>query len=54
MGSVDWRALWEWLWPIVREGLVAFLTALLALLGYDRYVPSRYYRDMGQRGEAKK
>lgn len=44
MGSIDWGAVWEFLWPILKEGIIAFLMALLALLGYDQLVPSRYMR----------
>ena len=51
MEGIDWRAVWEFLWPILKEGLIALLMALLALLGYDKFVPSRYVRDMALRTE---
>jgi hypothetical protein len=44
MASIDWGAVWEFMWPILREGIIAFLIALLALLGYDQVIPSRYMR----------
>jgi hypothetical protein len=50
--QIDWARLWSLLWPILREGLVAALIAILALLGYDGLVPSRYYRDVAKTGEA--
>jgi hypothetical protein len=50
MSGVDWKAVWEFLWPILKEGLVALLIALLSLLGYDKLVPSRYVRDRGRKG----
>jgi hypothetical protein len=40
--SFNWPTVWAFLWPILREALIAFLVALLTLLGYDRQVlPSR-------------
>jgi hypothetical protein len=40
--SVDWGVIWAFVWPILRQALIAFLVALLALLGYDRQVlPAR-------------
>jgi hypothetical protein len=44
---VDWGLVWEFLWPILRQGLIALLMALLAVLGYDKVVPSRFERDGG-------
>ena len=44
MQSIDWNAVLRFVWPIVREGLVALLVAILALLGYDKVVPSRFVR----------
>ena len=44
MSGVDWEAVWAFLWPILKEGLIALLIALLSLLGYDKWVPSRYLR----------
>lgn len=41
---IDWNAIWRFAWPILKEMLVALLMALLALLGYDKYVPSRLAR----------
>ena len=52
MDQIDWQELWRLVWPILREGVIAALIAILALLGYDKGVPSRYYRDVGKRGEA--
>jgi hypothetical protein len=46
---VDWETIWPIVWPILREALVAALVAILALLGYDQVLPSRYVR-----GELKK
>jgi len=44
MEGIDWNAVWAFVWPILKEGIIAFLVALLALLGYDKLVPSRYVR----------
>ncbi len=41
---MDWSEIWPVVWPILREMLIAGLVALLALLGYDKSVPSRYVR----------
>ena len=41
---MDWLLMWEFLWPVLREGLIALLVSLLALLGYDKVVPSRFKR----------
>lgn len=42
--NIDWGLVWQFLWPVAREALIALLMALLALLGYDHVVPSRYER----------
>ncbi len=42
--TIDWSEVWRFAWPILKELLVALLLALLALLGYDKYVPSRLAR----------
>jgi hypothetical protein len=42
--KIEWPAVWEFMWPILKEGLIALLIAILALLGYDKYIPSRYMR----------
>ena len=47
--NVDWGRVWELVWPVVRQGLIALLVALLSLLGYDRYVPSRMGRTEASR-----
>ena len=52
MDQIDWPRVWQAVWPILREGLIAGLIAILALLGYDGLVPSRYYRDVSKKGEA--
>lgn len=44
MEGIDWGAVWEFAWPILKQGLIALLIAVLSLLGYDKYVPSRYSR----------
>jgi hypothetical protein len=36
--SVNWSVIWAFLWPIVREALIALLMAILAILGYDKVV----------------
>ena len=36
--SVDWGAVWLFVWPILKQAIIAFLMAVLALLGYDREV----------------
>lgn len=41
---IDWAAVWEFLWPILREALIALLMALLALLGYDTRVAQARYK----------
>ena len=51
---MDWARIWEFMWPIVREGLIALLISLLALLGYDKKVPSRYARFGRETGDAAK
>lgn len=51
MERIDWHAVWEFLWPILKEGLIALLMALLTLLGYDKLVPSRYVRRNGGVGD---
>lgn len=30
--SIDWGAVWRFVWPVLREALIAFLLALLAWL----------------------
>jgi hypothetical protein len=42
--SIDWGAVWQFVAPIVREAVIALLMAVLALLGYDKVVPSRFAR----------
>jgi len=42
--EIEWTELWKFAWPILRQGLIALLLALLTLLGYDKYVPSRLTR----------
>jgi hypothetical protein len=42
--NVDWGAVWVWLWPILKQGVIALLVSLLAILGYDQKVESRYIR----------
>ena len=44
MDKVNWSEVWRVLWPILKQGLIAALIAILSLLGYDKYVPSRYVR----------
>ncbi len=46
MEGINWPAVWEFVWPILKEGIIALLIAVLALLGYDKYVPSRYTREV--------
>jgi hypothetical protein len=41
---MNWEELWSVIWPILKETLIAALIAILALLGYDKYVPSRHWR----------
>lgn len=41
---MDWGEFWRAAWPVLREMLIAGLVALLALLGYDQLIPSRYKR----------
>ncbi len=42
--SVNWAEVWAFLWPILKQGLIALLVSVLAMLGYDKVVPSRYAR----------
>ena len=49
--GLDWSAIWVLVWPIVRQGLIALLVSILALLGYDKAVPSRYSRGRSEKGE---
>ena len=42
--TVNWSEVWAFLWPILKQGLVALLVSVLALLEYDKIVPSRYAR----------
>jgi len=44
LDKIDWGAIWVVVWPILKQGLIALLVAILSLLGYDAYVPSRYVR----------
>ena len=46
--ELDWEMIWAFLWPMLREGLIALLVAVLALLGYDKVVPSRFKRNGGK------
>jgi hypothetical protein len=48
MTGLDWELVWRFVWPILRQGLIALLMALLTLLGYDKYVPSRFARNGGE------
>nr|MBC7245604.1 hypothetical protein [Chloroflexota bacterium] len=43
MFEIDWSAVWAFVWPILKQALIAFLVALLALLGYDKKVASARY-----------
>ena len=45
--AINWAEVWAFVWPILRQGLVALLVSVLALLGYDKVVPSRYARRAG-------
>jgi hypothetical protein len=47
VSGLDWELVWAFLWPILRQGLIALLMALLTMLGYDKFVPSRFERDGG-------
>jgi hypothetical protein len=49
--GVNWGVVWAFVWPILRQALIAALVALLALLGYDRVVPSRYWRQVRPGGD---
>lgn len=42
--TVNWSEVWAFLWPILKQGLIAALVSVLGLLGYDRIVPSRFAR----------
>ena len=42
--TVNWAEVWAFVWPILKQGLVALLVSILALLEYDKNVPSRYAR----------
>ena len=48
MSEIDWGAVWAFVWPILKQALIAALVAILGLLGYDKYVPSRYERHEGR------
>jgi len=45
--NVNWPEVWAFVWPILREGLIALLISILGLMGYDKIVPSRYARRSG-------
>jgi hypothetical protein len=45
--EIDWGAVWAFLWPILREALIALLMAILALLGYDKNVLPARLRQFG-------
>ena len=47
MEGIEWEVIWRFVFPILKEGLIALLVAILALLGYDKLVPSRYVRLKG-------
>jgi len=47
MSGIDWEVVWRFVWPILRQGLIALLMALLTLLGYDQVIPSRFERNGG-------
>ena len=49
--GIDWSAVWPFVWPIIRQGLIALLVTILGLLGYDKIVPSRYARGSSKKGE---
>ncbi|MBC7234036.1 MAG: hypothetical protein H5T68_12435 [Chloroflexi bacterium] len=42
MLKIDWGAVWAFLWPILKQALIALLVALLSLLGYDKAVAARH------------
>jgi hypothetical protein len=42
--SIHWAEVWAFLWPILKQGLIALLVSILGLMGYDKIVPSRYAR----------
>ncbi len=35
---MNWEAVWTFVWPILKQALIAFLVAVLTLLGYDHQV----------------
>jgi hypothetical protein len=40
--NMDWKIVWAFLWPILKQALIALLVAILAILGYDtRVLPKR-------------
>ena len=42
--EIDWQYWWPIIWEILKPALIAAITALLGILGYDKTVPSRYER----------
>lgn len=54
MNTINWSAVWTFVWPILKQGLIALLVAVLALLGYDEWVPSRYGRRGSDEGGVKR
>jgi uroporphyrinogen-III decarboxylase len=39
---MDWKIVWAFLWPILKQAVIALLVAILAILGYDaRILPGR-------------
>jgi hypothetical protein len=51
--SINWGAVWAFVWPILRQALIAFLVAVLALLGYDDVILPKRLRQLAL-GEARK
>jgi hypothetical protein len=42
--NINWGAIWEFVWPVLKQAVIAFLVALLALLRYDGSVLPRRLR----------
>ncbi len=39
---MNWQDVWAFVWPILKQALIALLVAVLALLGYDaKVLPGR-------------
>jgi hypothetical protein len=51
--SIDWAAVWAFVWPILKQAIIAMLVSALAILGYDTQLLPARVRELGLGGARK-